>query len=152
MVQQLYNSPHSLNILQPTVSPSQRVMPQKLHDLLHCCAASLLSESFSALRFRKSVYLQLFGLFHQAFVALSNRGTLEQYKGLDGVLLIGLDGSQHFSSKQICCNNCSNQTHRGSTITYSHKAVLPVVVAPGIDRHRIPPSPCDRPEHLSIES
>ena len=73
----------------------------------------------------------LFPLFHRIYLGLLRRGYLEQYKVLDGQLLIGLDGSQYFSSKQICCEQCSTQNHRDGSVTYSHSAVLPVLVAPG---------------------
>ena len=75
----------------------------------------------------------LFPIFHRIYVALLQQGHLEQYKVLDGHLLVGLDGSEYFSSKRICCEQCSIQTHRDGTVTYSHSAVLPVVVAPEIE-------------------
>ena len=75
----------------------------------------------------------LFSIFHRIYVALLQGGHLEPYKVLDGHLLVGLDGSEYFSSQRICCEQCSTQTHRDGTVSYSHSAVLPVVVAPGID-------------------
>ncbi|MGR3278882.1 ISNCY family transposase [Acaryochloris marina NIES-2412] len=75
----------------------------------------------------------LLPIFHRIYVALLQRGHLEQYKVLDGHLLVGLDGSEYFSSKRICCEQCSTKTHRDESITYTHTAVLPVLVSPGIE-------------------
>lgn len=75
----------------------------------------------------------LFPLFHRVYTALLRQGHLEQYKVLQGELLVGLDGSQYFSSQQICCEQCSTKKHRDGSVTYSHSAVLPVLVAPGIE-------------------
>ena len=75
----------------------------------------------------------LFPLFHRIYMALLQRGHLEQYKVLDGQLLVGLDGSEYFSSKQIHCEHCFTRKHRNGTVTYSHSAVLPMLVAPGIE-------------------
>ena len=115
--QRQMDSRHGLNNAQTLFGLAAIPTPPHIKQVLDKIAANL-----------------LFGLFHQVFVALSNRGTLEQYKVLGGELLIGLDGSEYFSSKQICCKNCSTQTHRDGTTTYSHKAVLPVVVAPAIEQ------------------
>ena len=75
----------------------------------------------------------LFPLFHRVYTTLLRQGYLEQYKVLQGELLVGLDGSQYFSSQQICCEQCSTKKHRDGSVTYSHSAVLPVLVAPGIE-------------------
>lgn len=75
----------------------------------------------------------LFPIFHRIYVTLLRRGHLEQYKVLDGQLLLGLDGSEYFSSKRLYCKHCSTRTHRDGTVTYAHSAVLPMLVAPGIE-------------------
>jgi hypothetical protein len=45
-------------------------------------------------------------------------------------LLVVLDGTQYFSSPTLCCPQCSRQTHRTGTTTYSHRMLTPVIVAP----------------------
>jgi hypothetical protein len=45
-----------------------------------------------------------------------------------------LDGTQYFASQKISCPNCSIQTHANGTLTYSHKMLTPVVVAPGQEK------------------
>ena len=75
----------------------------------------------------------LFPLFHRIYLALLERGHLEKFKVLDGQFLVSLDGSEYFSSNRICCEQCSTRTHRNGRVSYSHSAVLPVLVAPGIE-------------------
>lgn len=75
----------------------------------------------------------LLPIFHRIYVALLQRGHLEKYKVLGGHLLVGLDGSEYFSSKRIYCGQCSTKTHRDESMSYTHTAVLPVLVSPGIE-------------------
>ena len=75
----------------------------------------------------------LFPIFHRIYAALLRHGYLQQYQVLDEQLLIGLDGSEYFSSKRIFCEQCSTRTHRDGSVSYFHSAVLPVLVAPGIE-------------------
>ena len=49
---------------------------------------------------------------------------------LDGQLLIGLDGTEYFSSEQIHCPHCLHRTHKTGRVSYHHAAILPVIVAP----------------------
>jgi len=49
---------------------------------------------------------------------------------LGGQLLVTLDGTQYFSSQKIGCEGCSTRTHKNGRVTYSHSAILPVIVAP----------------------
>ena len=49
-------------------------------------------------------------------------------------ILIALDGTQYFCSKEICCPQCSTKRHSDETITYSHSVVTPVIVAPNKDK------------------
>jgi hypothetical protein len=44
---------------------------------------------------------------------------------------VALDGTQYFSSQKIHCQQCSTRTHTNGSITYFHRAILPVIVAPG---------------------
>ena len=75
----------------------------------------------------------LFPIFHRIYATLLRRGHLESYKVLDDQLLVGLDGSKYFSSKRICCEQCSTRTHRDGSMTYFHSAELPVLIAPEIE-------------------
>jgi hypothetical protein len=74
--------------------------------------------------------VSLSGIFHEVYKALRQRGHLEPFKYLGG-LLIALDGTQYHSSQKIHCKNCSSRTHKNGTVSYFHSAILPVIVAPG---------------------
>lgn len=73
----------------------------------------------------------LFGVFERVYRALHDQGYLKSYQCLGGHLLVTLDGTQYFSSQKIGCQQCSTRTHRNGRVTYSHSAILPVIVAPG---------------------
>jgi hypothetical protein len=60
-------------------------------------------------------------------------GYMDDFRYLNGHLLVALDGIQYHSSKTIRCDKCSSKTHQDGNITYSHSAVAPVIVKPGIN-------------------
>jgi hypothetical protein len=68
-------------------------------------------------------------VFDKVFEALQNHDLLSPMLWYRDNLLIALDGTQYFSSKKICCPNCST-TERNGTLTYSHGAIMPVIVNP----------------------
>jgi len=76
----------------------------------------------------------VFPVFSHAVDALHELGLLEPYRSTNGDLLVALDGTQYFSSSKIHCDQCSVKRHRNGTVTYSHTAVTPVIVAPGNPR------------------
>lgn len=73
---------------------------------------------------------QLFGMFEWVYRTLDSRGVLRQYEVLGGQRLVALDGVEYFSSEQVHCACCSHRTHRNGTVTYFHRAILPVIVCP----------------------
>ena len=72
----------------------------------------------------------LFNVFSWVYQALQKGGFLKEYECLGGQLLIALDGTQYFSSNTIHCNHCNHRTHSNGTTSYSHSAILPVLVSP----------------------
>ncbi len=46
---------------------------------------------------------------------------------MSGVLL---DGTDYYRSEQVSCSCCSTRTARNGQVTYTHKAILPVIVSP----------------------
>lgn len=72
----------------------------------------------------------LSGVFHWVYQALRRGGHLRPFQYLGG-LLIALDGTQYFDSHSLHCEHCSSRTHKNGTVTYFHRAILPVIVAPG---------------------
>lgn len=73
----------------------------------------------------------LFPVFSYAFKGLNDSGHLDTYRGYNGNLLLGLDGTQYYSSKSIHCEGCSQKKHKNGTITHYHTVITPVIAAPG---------------------
>jgi hypothetical protein len=73
-------------------------------------------------------------LFHHGLATLEQTQQLAVFRSWQNRLLVVLDGTQYFASQKISCPNCSIQTHATGTLTYSHKMLTPVVVAPGQDK------------------
>jgi len=73
----------------------------------------------------------LFPVFRYLFNGLLDSGYLTPYRSYNNDLLVALDGTQTFSSKAICCPNCSVTNHSNGTTIYSHTALTPVIVASG---------------------
>jgi hypothetical protein len=61
-------------------------------------------------------------------------GYLTEGRAINGTLLLALDGLQYFSSAAIHCANWSTAQHANGTVSYSHQALTPVLVAPGCDK------------------
>jgi len=74
---------------------------------------------------------QLLPIFATITQALTTAGVVETFRAVDDTLLIALDGTQYFSSQRISCRNCTQKTAPTGTVTYSHSAITPVIVAPG---------------------
>lgn len=72
----------------------------------------------------------LSGVFQCVYQALQREGYLKSFEVLGG-LLIALDGTQYFDSHKVSCEQCSRRLHKNGSFTYSHSAILPVIVAPG---------------------
>jgi len=72
----------------------------------------------------------LVSVFDDVFHSLDRSGILRGLHGFEDDILIALDGSQYFSSKSICCENCSTRKHRNGTVTYHHSVLMPAIVVP----------------------
>ena len=73
----------------------------------------------------------IFPLFMEFTSALYDQGALKHYRGQHGGMLIALDGTQYHRSNKIHCPSCSTRTFKNGQTEYFHKAVTPVIVAPG---------------------
>ena len=80
---------------------------------------------------------ELFPVFAGVYDALEEAGHLSSWRGFADQLLIALDGTEYFASKEIHCARCSERTHANGQVTYVHQAITPVIVAPG--RHEVIP-------------
>jgi hypothetical protein len=69
-------------------------------------------------------------VFVRIYQALQAQGYLQAFKLQGGNLLVALDGTDYYSSHKVSCPCCSTRTSREGQVTYSHKALLPVIVAP----------------------
>jgi hypothetical protein len=74
----------------------------------------------------------LHGAFRGLLELLEGSGALERYRVLDGRTLVALDGTDFHSSEKISCPDCLAARHRDGRTVFSHKAVTPAVVAPGV--------------------
>ena len=83
-------------------------------------------------------------LLHDAYrdllAILEENDAMARFKVLDGHRLIALDGTDFHSSEKISCPNCLVTRHKDGREVFSHKAVTPVIVAPGI-RQAVPLRP-----------
>jgi len=72
----------------------------------------------------------LVSVYDGVFRSLERSGILRGLHGFEDDILIALDGAQYFSSKKICCKNCSTKEHKDGTVTYSHSVLMPAIVVP----------------------
>ena len=70
-------------------------------------------------------------VFTDIFDSLNEHQYLEDYRRINGDLLIAVDGTHYHRSQSIGCQNCNIITHRNGTVTYFHQAIMPVVVVLG---------------------
>lgn len=69
-------------------------------------------------------------LFLTIFRKFSHSQRRTEFQGLDERWLISLDGTQHFSSSRIHCDNCHRTEQQDGRVRYSHHLLSPVVVHP----------------------
>ena len=73
-------------------------------------------------------------LFSYLFNALNQAGVVETYRSVNHTLLLAFDGTEYLSSHTIHFPNCSTRHHANGSVTYSHTALTPVLVKPGLDK------------------
>ncbi len=74
---------------------------------------------------------QVFPVFEEILQVLDEQGQLDEFRSVSDTLLVAMDGTEYFSSTQICCPQCSTRTLRSGDTQYFHRVVTPVVVCPG---------------------
>lgn len=72
----------------------------------------------------------LAGLFTTIFKRFGQSQRRTEFQVLEERWLISLDGTQHFSSTRIHCDNCHQTQQQDGTVRYSHHLLSPVVVHP----------------------
>lgn len=73
---------------------------------------------------------QIFPIFERILQMLEQEGHLDKFRDFDNNLLIALDGTEYFSSRQIHCPHCSTRTMKSGETHYFHSVVTPVIVSP----------------------
>jgi len=74
---------------------------------------------------------QMFPVFEEILQGLDEQGQLKRFRSVSDTLLVAMDGTEYFSSTQICCPQCSTRTLRSGDTQYFHSVVTPVIVCPG---------------------
>jgi hypothetical protein len=69
-------------------------------------------------------------VFNESLQIAEAHGVLDQYRVLDGGVLIALDGVWYHSSEHIHCKRCLHKTKDGQT-TYYHTILAAAIVKPG---------------------
>lgn len=73
---------------------------------------------------------QLRPIYRHVFQALDQAGVLARYRSHAHQLLIGLDGTQYFTSQKLHCPQCSERVLSNGHVQYFHNVLTPVVVQP----------------------
>ena len=68
--------------------------------------------------------------FKSVFSLLQRNKILEQYQYLDGFYLVSIDGTGHFSSDKVHCENCCVKRHSSGKVSYYHQLLGAVIVYP----------------------
>jgi hypothetical protein len=74
-------------------------------------------------------YLQ--SVYRQTFLALEQTEVLKSRRSFANQLLVAIDGTEYFSSKNIHCENCNYRELNNGKTNYFHSALTPVIVQPG---------------------
>ena len=69
-------------------------------------------------------------VFWEVYEQLNKAKYLEEFRGINGSYLCGMDGTEYHSSYKVCCENC-NRKQKGEKTLCSHNVIAPVLVAPG---------------------
>jgi len=76
----------------------------------------------------------LWPVYRRTFEYLQKQGVVERFRSFANTLLVAVDGTGYFYSESIHCVKCSVAKHRDGRVTYSHTALMPAVVGPGMSK------------------
>lgn len=74
---------------------------------------------------------QVFPVFEEIVQVLEEQGQLQSFRSVANTLLMAMDGTEYFCSRQIHCPQCSTRQLKSGEIHYFHSVVTPVIVCPG---------------------
>ena len=69
--------------------------------------------------------------FRRLFALAQRGGVLKEYEWLDGRHVLSVDGTGHFSSPTVHCDNCCVKNRRDGSVEYYHQSLCAVLVHPG---------------------
>jgi hypothetical protein len=69
-------------------------------------------------------------LFASVFQLLNQAGVIKEYRFWEHMLLVSVDGVEHFSSTKVHCPSCTTKQLRNGEISYQHSALGAVLVHP----------------------
>ncbi len=72
----------------------------------------------------------VFGAFKSVYEWLEETGVINEFEYLDNQILLTLDGTEYYHSKNINCPQCNQRKHRNGVISYYHQVITPVIVSP----------------------
>ena len=88
---------------------------------------------------------ELRGAFKAVLSALQRGKGLDGFAWLDGHYLLSVDGTGHFSSKSVHCDNCCVKEHKDGTKTYHHQMLGAALAHPDLrEAFALPPEPIMR--------
>ena len=76
------------------------------------------------------IKLNLKFVFGLLISKLLDSKVINSYKSLDSSYNISIDGTGHYSSATVHCDNCCVKNHKDGTVTYYHNALCAVIVNP----------------------
>jgi len=69
-------------------------------------------------------------LFRACFLRCQQAGVIRDYHYWQKLVIVSVDGVEHFSSTQVHCPHCTTRTHRNGEISYHHAGLAAVLVHP----------------------
>src|SRR5574341_981182 len=69
-------------------------------------------------------------LFRSFFLRLQPAGVIRDYYYWQKLVIVSVDGVEHFSSTAVHCPHCTTRTHRDGTLSYHHAGLAAVIVNP----------------------
>jgi hypothetical protein len=70
--------------------------------------------------------------FKKIFASLQRSKILEKFQFINNSYLVSIDGTGHFNSDKIYCENCCVKNHYNGTKTYHHNLLGAAIVKPGV--------------------
>ena len=74
--------------------------------------------------------LQIRPIFASVFRLLEQAGVIKEYQYWGKMILVSVDGVEHFSSQKVHCPNCTTKKLRNGAISYQHSGLGAVIVHP----------------------